>query len=145
MRGCFELSKYLAWVVFVTMVFDSTSSNANQIAQGFVQVKITATSSPQTITSANCGISLFAFDSQTSIAYTESVAKDVTPVNDVVTCIVTAPYFWNISNLNGNISISYSISGQNGNGAIVKSASGGFAPIPLTTTGTTVLTVSTVF
>ena len=144
MRARFALSKYLPWIVFVTIVVDSEFSNANQIAQGFVQVKITASSSPQNITSANCGISLSALDSKTLISFTEDVSKEVTPVNNVVTCTVTAPYDWSLTDLTGNINVSYSVSGQNGS-HIVKSTSGGFAPIPLTTTGTTVLTVSTVF
>jgi hypothetical protein len=145
MRGRFALSKYLPWIVFVTIVVDSAFSSANQIAQGFVEIKITATSSPQTITSATCGVTLSAFDSKIpELSYTENVSKEVTPVNNVVTCTVTAPYDWSFTDLTGNISIGYSVGGQNGS-AIQKSTSGGFAPIPLTTTGTTVFTVSTVF
>ena len=67
------------------------------------------------------------------------------PVSDVVACNVTVPYDWSLTDLTGNIAISYSVSGQNESGAIVKSTGGGFAPILVTTTGTTVFIVSTVF
>ena len=144
MRARVALSKYLPWIVFVTIAVGSAFSNANQIAQGFVQVQITASSSPQTITSANCAISLSTLDSKTFVNYTEDVSKEVTPVNNVVICTVTAPYDWSLTDLTEKINIGYSVSGQNGS-HLVKSTSGGFAPIPLTTTGTTVLTVSTVF
>lgn len=145
MRGWFALSKYLPWIVFVTVVVDSRFSNANQIVQGFVQIKITATSSTQIITTANCGLTLTSFDSITSVVFMNNLSKQVTPVNNVVTCTVTVPYDWSLTNLTGNIAISYSVSGQNESGAIVKSTGGGFAPIPVTTTGTTVFIVSTVF
>ena len=62
------LSKYLPWLVFTTFVVGSSFSYANQIAQGFVQIQITASSSPQTIASANCGRTLSALDPNTSEA-----------------------------------------------------------------------------
>jgi hypothetical protein len=40
MRARFALSKYLPWIVFVTIVVDPAFSNANQIAQGLVKVQI---------------------------------------------------------------------------------------------------------
>jgi len=145
MRGRPVLSKYLPCIVFVAIAVDPACSNASQIVQGFVQVKITATSSTQIITTANCGATLTYVDSITNAVFTNDLSKQVTPVNNVITCTVTVPYDWNLTDLTGKIAISYSVSGQNESGAIVKSTGGGFAPIPVTTTGTTVFTVSTVF
>jgi hypothetical protein len=134
--------KYLGLFVLTVCVVTPNLVKANQIAQGYVQVNIEALSAPQAITDASCGVSLSTFDA--GAVYSNDVSIEATPVSNVVNCIVVVPYYWSLTALTGSINIGYSIGGQNGT-VVTKNAGGNFNPIPVTTTGTTILYVSTVF
>jgi hypothetical protein len=139
-----HLSKFFILMIVIACTMSPSLANANQVAQGLVQLSITALSYPYNVTSATCNLSLQTFDQNTSMSFTTDVTVEATPANNTISCTVTAAYYWSLTALTGTIGISYSITAQSGT-AVVASTSGGFDPIPVTTTGTTPLIISTIF
>jgi hypothetical protein len=139
-----HLRKYLAVVIPISLTLTPNLANANQIAQGIIQLSITALAYPQGITSATCGLSLFASDPTTFLGFSNDVTVDAAVSNNVVTCNVTEPYYWSLTNLSGTIDITYSVTVLSGT-VVTKTTTGSFDPIPASTTGTTPLIISTVF
>jgi hypothetical protein len=138
-------SKYLAPAILAACVIISPGlANADQTAQGTVQLSITASSQSASITSATCELKLLTEDPNTKIDFIEDVTVPATVANNMVTCTVVAPYNWSLTALTGPIYILYTVSGMNGP-AVTNSTSGGFDTIPASTTGTIPLNLSTVF
>ena len=138
-------SKYLAPAILASCVIISPGlANADQTAQGTVQLSITASSQSASITSATCELELLTADPNTKINFIEDVIVQATVASNVVTCTVVAPYNWSLTALTGPIDILYSVSGMNGS-AVTNTTTGGFDTIPASTTGTTPLNLSTVF
>jgi hypothetical protein len=151
MQGGFAaVSRYLASLILITFLINPHVVRANQIAQGYVQLSVTAQSSPQTITIATCELSVSTIDPTTFQSFSNDVKIEATVQSNIVSCTVVTPYYWSLTTLTGNppttgvIVISYTVGGQNGT-AVVKTSSGSFDPIPLTTTGTTPLNISIIF
>lgn len=142
LRRC--ASKYLASIILAACIISPSLANANQTAQGTVQLSITASSQSVSITSATCELELLTTDPNTELNFIEDVNVQAQVANNVVTCTVVAPYNWSLTALTGPIYIAYSISGMNGS-VVTNSTSGGFDTIPASTTGTTPLSLSTVF
>ena len=142
LRRC--VSKYLASIIITTFIICPSLANANQTAQGTVQLSMTASAKPDSITSATCELLLFTTDPTTTIEFSEDVIIQAQVTNNVVSCTVTAPYNWSLTDLSGQIFIHYSVSGMNG-AVVTKTTNGGFDTIPTATTGTIPLNVSTVF
>lgn len=144
LRRC--ASKYLASVILAVGIISPSLANANQTAQGIIQLSITASAYPTsvTITSATCQLVLLTTDPNTTIDFTEDVTVQGQVANNVVTCALVAPYDWSLTALTAPIYIAYSVSAMNG-AVVTKTTSGGFDTIPSSTTGTTPLNVSTTF
>jgi hypothetical protein len=142
LRRC--ASKHLASVILAACIISPSLANANQTAQGTIQLSITASAQPNGITSATCELYLFTTDPTTTIDFTEDVTIQAQVATNVVSCTVVAPYYWSLTALTGQIYIHYSVSGMNGS-VVTKTTTGGFDTIPTSTTGTTPLNVSTVF
>jgi hypothetical protein len=138
-------SKYLVSVILMFCIIISPDlANANQTAQGTVQLSLTATAEPDSITSATCELYLFTTDPTTNINFVEDVVIQATVTNNVVSCTVTAPYSWSLTVLTGPIYIIYTVSGMNGS-IVTKTTAGGFDPIPAATTGAIALAITTIF
>jgi len=142
LRRC--ASKYLASVILASCIIRPDLANANQTAKGTIQLSITASAQPDSITSATCELFLFTADPTTTIQFSEDVIIEAQVTNNVVSCTVVAPYNWSLTALTGQIFILYSVSGMNGS-VVTKRTDGGFDTIPTSTTGTIPLNVSTVF
>ena len=142
LRRC--ASKHLISVIFAVCIISSSLANADQTAQGTVQLFITALAQPDIITSATCELKVLTEDPNTNIDFIEDVTVQAQAANNVVTCSVVAPYQWSLTALTGPIYILYSVSAMNG-AVITKKTSGGFDTIPASTTGTIPLNLSTVF
>jgi hypothetical protein len=142
LRRC--ASKHLAPVILAACIISPSLANANQTAHGNIQLTITASATPDSITSATCELFLFTTDPTTTIEFTEDVTIQAQVTNDVVSCTVVAHYNWSLTALTGQIFIHYSVSGMNGS-VVTKTTMGGFDTIPTSTTGATPLTLSTVF
>jgi hypothetical protein len=138
------VSKHLLVATFAILFATPTQTQADQIAQGAVQVTITAYSDA-VITTATCTLDLSTIDTTTFVSYFTSDSVAATVEGGVVTCVVTTPYYWNVASLNGTIGIDYSVSAQNTITSVEKSTSGNFVAIPLSTTGTTTRNVVTRF
>jgi hypothetical protein len=144
-KSCLMLSvsKYLALVISAILLTTSDQVKANAIAQGQVQVTITAYAYVP-ITSATCEVDISTYDSTALAEFTTSESVNAVVQAGTITCTVMAPYYWNVTSLGGVIFIGYSISAQS-NASVTKYTSGGLGPIPLSTTGTTTRNVITVF
>jgi hypothetical protein len=142
LRRC--ASKHLASVILAACIISPSLANANQTAHGKIQVSITASAKPDSITSATCELFLFTTDPTTTIEFSEDVIIQAQVTNDVVSCTVVGPYNWSLTALTGQIFIHYSVSGMNGS-VVTKTTTGGFDTIPTSTTGAIPLSISTVF
>ena len=143
-----SMSKYVAFVGFAICLVASMGAKSDQIAQGTVQVTITASTS-EVVTTANCSVDIGTYVSvATGTIFTYGTRRSVaaTIQGGTVTCVVTVPYYWTVPSLDGStISIGFGVDAQNTNTSLNKSTSGNFASIPLSTTGTTTRSVVTVF
>ena len=142
LRRC--ASKYLASIILTACVISPRIANADQTAQGTVQLSITASSRSISITSATCELKVFTEDPNTKIDFIQDVTVPAQVTNNVVTCTVVAPYQWSLTALTGPIYILYTVTGMNG-AVATNTATGGFDTIPASTTGTIPLNLSTVF
>jgi hypothetical protein len=143
-----SMSKYVAFVGFAICLVASMGAKSDQIAQGTVQVTITASTS-EVVTSGTCGVSIGTYvtvATGTILTYGTSRSVAATIQGGTVACVVTVPYYWTVPSLDGSsIGIDYSVNAQNTTTLLNISTSGDFASIPLSTTGTTTRNVSTVF
>src|ERR1700759_4914990 len=137
-------SKYLSSVILTACTIISSLANANQTAQGTIQLSITALSQSASITSATCEIDVKTTDATTQVDFEQTVIVQAQVANNSVKCTMTAPYQWSLTDLTAPIFIFYTISGMNGS-VLTNSTTGGFDPIPGSTTGTIPLSLSTVF
>ena len=143
LRQC--ASKHLISIIFATCIIISPRlANADQTAQGTVQLSITASAQHDSITSATCELKILTEDPNTKVDFIEDVTVQAQVANNVVTCTIVAPYQWNLTALTGPIYILYTVSAMNG-AVVTKTTTGGFDTIPASTTGTIPLNLSTVF
>ena len=142
LRRC--ASKYLASVILATCTIISNLANANQTAQGTVQLSITASSQSASITSATCEIDVKTTDAVTNVSFYQTVIVQAQVASNSIKCTINSPYQWSLTDLTAPIYIFYTISGMNGS-VLVNSTTGGFDPIPGSTTGNIPLSLSTVF
>jgi predicted outer membrane repeat protein len=95
---------------YASRVYIPISPHASQIAQGLVQVSITAATWPNiTITSATCDVGLSTFDAASEISFSSNTTIEATIHGSAISCTVVVPYYWSVSSLNGNINVGYSI------------------------------------
>src|SRR5215469_2880889 len=97
LRRC--ASKHLASVILAACIISPSLANADQTAQGTVQLSITASAQPDSITSATCELFLFTTDPTTTIQFSEDVIIQAQVTSNVVSCTVVAPYHWNLTAL----------------------------------------------
>src|ERR1700752_707048 len=90
-------SKYLAPAILAACTISPSLANANQTAQGTVQLSITASSQSASITGATCELELLTTDPNTKINFIEDVIVKATVASNVVTCTVVAPYNWSLT------------------------------------------------
>jgi hypothetical protein len=139
-----NVSKHLLVATFAIILATPAQTQADQIAQGQVEVTIAAYSYVA-ITTATCSLDLNTFDNKSVVSYYTSDSVAATVQGGTVTCVVTTPYYWSVASLDGTINIGYSVSAQNTSTSVEKSTSGNFVAIPLSTTGTTTRNVVTRF
>jgi hypothetical protein len=142
------MSKYVAFVGFAICLVASMGAKSDQIAQGTVQVTITASTS-EVVTTTSCTVDIGSYVTvftETILTYGTSRSVAATIQGGTVACVVTVPYYWIVPSLDGStIGITYIVNAQNTNASLNESTSGNFTSIPLSTTGTTTRNVVTVF
>jgi hypothetical protein len=129
-------SKRLLVAIFAILLVAPVQVQSDQIAQGAVQVTITAYTNGIAVTGATCSLGIGTFDLNGNGAFSTSGSVAAAIQGGTITCVVTTPYYWSLSSLSGSITISYSVEAQNTNTLVNKSTSGGFPSIPVSTTGT---------